>query len=167
MNALGGIGNSSYQLYTRQHELALEAEVSTVSDAEAENGAANSDSVRFAAKEQNKEEQAVPLSAYLRRVAHLGKTANKDTGKKEEAKDSCPIALARSQSSIGENVPLNWLVADQMGGQTGTPQREDFTSAKPEICFQDPAALFVPEPFHETTSGGTLLSQEWLFTPCC
>ncbi len=166
MNALGGIGFSSYELYTRNYQSALEAEVANVGDAERECGAAQSDSVRFAAKEQSKQDEVVPFSTFVKRVVQFGQTAKKEAGKKDETKEHCPIAEARSKSEIGENVPLNWLVADQMGGQTGTPQREDFVGEKPEMNFQDPSALFVPEPAADVTSGGTLLSQEWLLTPC-
>lgn len=165
MNALGGIGFSSYELYTRNYQSALEADVASVNQREAENGAAMSDTVRLAAKEQSKEELATPLAAHLRRAVQLGQTVKKDA-EKQEAQESCPIALARSQSAVGENAPLNWLVADQMGGQTSTPDREDFVSEKPELSFQDPSAVFVAEPTPETTSGGTLLSQEWLLSPC-
>ena len=167
MNALGGIGYSSYQLYTRQYELSLEADVCSVSEDEARDGAAQSDSVRFAAKEQSKDEGAVPLATYLRRNVGLSQQLKKQTGAKDEGKaaSSCPIDKARAESHIGENVPLEWLVADQMGGQTSTPKREDFTTPRPELSFEDPAALLVSPPSLEPASQGTLLGQEWLLTP--
>jgi hypothetical protein len=167
MNALGGIGLSSYALYTRQYELALEADVCKVSDDEARDGAAQSDSVRFAAKEQSKEETAVPFSTYIKRNVQFGQQLKKQAGVKEEGKagSSCPIDKARAESLIGENVPLEWLVADQMGGQASTPVREDFASPKAEFSFQEPAALLVARPSSEPVSEGTLLGQEWLLTP--
>lgn len=164
---LGNIGGGSYERYNTLYQMALEREVSTVDTAEAENGAAQSDSVRFAAKQNSDEEKVVPYSTYAKRIAHFGQAIKKEAGKKDEAKEnSCPIDKARAESQIGANVPLNWLVADQMGGQTSTPQREDFASERPEISFQSPAALFVPATFEEVCSGGTLLSQEWLLSPC-
>jgi hypothetical protein len=167
MNALGGISYSSYELYTRQYEQALASDVSTVSDSEAQNGASQSDSVRFAAREQSKEDSAVPFSTYVKRAVQFGQTIKKEAGKKDgdQKCSTCPIEKARAESLVGENAPLNWLVADQMGGQASVPTREDFVN-RPEIDFQDPAAIFSPEPFLEASSGGTLLSQEWLLTPC-
>lgn len=165
MNAIGGIGYSSYELYTRDYQSQLESDVAKVNDTEAEWGAQLSDSVRFLAKEQSRDEKAVPFSTYVKRAIQFGQTVKKEAGKKDEAKESCPIAKARSESLIGENAPLNWLVADQMGGHTGTPQREDFVVDKPAPDFQSPAAVFLPDAPVEVASGGTLLSQEWLLTP--
>jgi hypothetical protein len=164
MNVLGGI--SSFDRYNSLYQLSLEREVSTVSKDEAENGAAQSDQFRAASKQNPGEEKVVPYSTYVNRVLQFGQNVKKEAGKKDKAEDSCPIAKARSESQVGANVPLNWLVADQMGGQASTPQREDFATSKPEISFQDPAALYVSEPSLEMSSGGTLLSQEWLLSPC-
>lgn len=166
MNALGGIGYSSYELYTRNYQSALEADVSSVSQREAENGAAMSDTVRLAAKEQSKDERALPLASQLKRAVSFTQNAKKEAGQKEQSQESCPIAQARAESAVGENAPLNWLVADQMGGQAAPPQREDFLVEKPELSFQDPSAVFVTDPDKDVTSGGTLLSQEWLLSPC-
>jgi hypothetical protein len=167
MNALGGIGYSSYQLYTRQYELSLEADVSSVSDDEARNGAAQSDSIRLAAKEQSREDVSLPLASYLKRRVALSQQLNKQSGAKEEGKTTsfCPIDQARAASLVGENAPLEWLVADQMGGQTGTPTREDFHAPKAELSFDEPAAFLVAAPSTEAASEGTLLGQEWLLTP--
>lgn len=165
MLSLGHIG-SSYDRYNMLYQSALEREVSTVDTAEAENGAAVSDSFR-AANKRNSEEEKVPLSVFTKRVAHFGQLVKKEAGKKDDVeKSSCPIDKARAESLTGMNAPLNWLVADQMGGQVDTPVREDFAGDAPEISFQSPAALFFSEPAVEETSGGTLLSQEWLLTPC-
>ena len=165
MSAIGGIGYSSYQLYTRDYQSQLESDVANVNTTEAEWGAAQSDSFRGLAKENSREEKSVPLSTYIKRVHQFGQIAKKEAGKKDEAKESCPIEKARSESQIGENAPLNWLVADQMGGQAGTPQREDFLAEKPVLDFQSPAAVFLPDAPAEDLSSGTLLGQEWLLTP--
>lgn len=166
MISLGNIG-SSYDRYNMLYQQALERDVTTVDTAEAENGASMSDSFRAANKKNGDEDTKVPFSAFTKRVAHFSQLVKKEAGKKDDVeKTSCPVEKARAESLIGENVPLNWLMADQMGGHTSTPEQKDFISAKPEMSFQDPAALFVPEPTLEHTSGGTLLSQEWLFTPC-
>lgn len=149
------------------YQQALERAVSTVDTAEAENGAALSDSFRSAAKRTG-EDESVPLSTYTKRVAHFSQLAKKEAGKKDDVdKSSCPIEKARAESAIGLNAPLNWLVADQMGGQVATPQREDFAADSPELSFQSPAAVFTPQAeMSEAPSEGTLLGQEWLITPC-
>ena len=167
MVSLGNIG-SSYDRYNMLYQQALERDVTTVDTAEAENGASMSDSFRAANKKNGDEDTKVPFSAFTKRVAHFSQLVKKEAGKKDEAeKTSCPIEKARAESLIGENAPLNWLMADQMGGQVSTPQREDFAGPQAEISFQSPAALFAPEQsIYEEPSGGTLLSQEWLLTPC-
>ena len=167
MVSLGNIG-SSYDRYNTLYQLSLEREVSTVDTAEAENGAAQSDSFR-AANKRNSEDERVPLSNFTKRVAQFSQLVKKEAGKKDDVeKSSCPVEKARAESAVGMNAPLNWLVADHMGGQVSTPTRQDFAGDTPEIDFQSPAALFVAEPSlsQEEPSDGTLLSQEWLLTPC-
>lgn len=166
MMTLGQIGNS-YSRSNMLHQLSLEREVSTVSQDEADNGAAQSDTVRFAKRQNSEETKSVPFSTYLQRVTQFSQTVKKDAGKKDKAEaSSCPIEKARAESSVGANVPLNWLIADQMGGETTTPQAEDFMAPQPEPAFSEPSALFEATPV-EVAPAGTLLDQEWLLTPCC
>ncbi len=166
MMTLGQIG-TSFSRSNMLHQLSLEREVSTVSQDEADNGAAQSDTVRFAKRQNSEESKSVPFSTYLKRVSQFGQTVKKDAGQKDKADvNSCPIEKARAESSVGANVPLNWLIADQMGGETTTPQAEDFMAPKAELTFSQPSALFEATPI-EAAPEGTLLTQEWLLTPCC
>jgi hypothetical protein len=167
MNALGGIGFSNYELYARQYEAALEADVSSVNDTEAEYGAAQSDALMLSAKQSSQEERAGGISNRHKQIYKFGQKARQAVDKKDSVEEStCPIDKARSQSLVGQNAPLNWLVADQMGGYAAPPEREDF-HCQPELSLQDPGAvLFAESAPAEAVSGGTLLSQEWLLSPC-
>lgn len=168
MNALGSIGYSSYSLYTRDYEANLAHECATVSDTEAEAGLLQNESFRATAKDKNGEEKVVPFSTYVKRVQQFAGQVKKDAGAKDTPKSECPIDKARAESLTGMNAPLGWLMPDQMGGDApGTPERQDFVG-QPEFSLQDTGALVVmlDTPSIEPYSGGTLLSQEWLLTPC-
>lgn len=165
MNALGAI--SSFDRYNALYQLSLEREVSTVSREEAESGLSQSDQFRATTKATQGEERPTTLAGYLQRSRALNLQQPKTGGGKtsESASESCPIAQARSRSVVGENAPLNWLVADQMGGYASAPQAQDFCGAA-ETPLQSQEALVVASPEPDASLGGTLLSQEWLLTPC-
>lgn len=158
-----GVNSISYQnvMASRLREQMLERSVATVDREEAANGAAQSDQFRQAAKDEK-----VPLSVYLQRAAQF-RTQLKDTKKSEEDSKpdtDCPIAQARSESEVGENVPLNWLVADQFGGDgsaemTGSGT-ESFSAEQPSAPSAELFSLTAPGQSYSEPS--SLLSGEWL-----
>lgn len=164
MLGLGKIG-----LFTKRsnrlHEMRLANAVATVDTTEAQQGAQHSDVVRL---NQREKEDAVPLERYLSRMSKsaLLLKKNSEQDKKDcEAEENCPIAKARAESEVGENAPLSWLIADQMGGQAEVPQGEDLMAPASFEVSSEPAATFTAQPA-VASSGGSLLDQEWLLSPC-
>ncbi len=160
LGAINVIANRGAQL----HEMRLANMVATVDRTEAEQGAAHNDLVRISQRER---EDVVPFERYLSRVsksALLLKKNNEQKKKDTETEENCPIAKARAQSEVGENAPLSWLIADQMGGQTEVPQNLDSRAEVAEFPSAEPAATFTPQPLFQDSSG-TLLEQEWLLSP--
>lgn len=153
-------------LVNRQYELSLQRSVATVEKDEAENGAAQSDLIRLTStREYDNGSQAVPLSVYLSRAAQF-RSQLKTTKKDEEPKPECPVDKARSQSLTGENVPLNWLMADQFGGQElQAPGREDVQMGALELAVDNTSAVFTAQP-KVAVEPQSLLADEWLLSPC-
>lgn len=160
LGAINVINNRGAQL----HEMRLANAVATVDQTEAEQGAAHNDMVRISQRDR---EDVVPFERYLSRVsksALLLKKNSEQKKKETEAEENCPIAKARANSEVGENAPLNWLIADQMGGQTEVPQNLDSRAEVTEFTTSEPAATFTSQPLFQD-NGGTLLEQEWLLSP--
>ena len=162
-----GIGSIRFQALssTRLHEMQLSQSVATVSREEADNGASFSDVVRLAARQQDSENGKVPHSVYLSRAAQFRAQLKKP--KTEEAPPECPVEKARAESTTGANVPLNWLMADQFGGQAEfSPPAEDFKFSNEPLSSADPsAAVFTAQP-KVASVPQSLLADEWLLSPC-
>jgi hypothetical protein len=140
--------------------------VATVDQEEARNGASQSDGVRLASREQDKERNTVPLSVYLQRAAQFRGDLKKT--KSEEPKEpECPIDKARAESTTGENTPLNWLVADHYGGQTDmSPQGDDLLSHSGDTLFQPSVSDFsFSLQAGSNDSPQSFLAGEWLLSP--
>ena len=145
--------------------MSLSNSVATVDQDEALNGASQSDIVRLAQKDQSRDNNSVPLSVYLSRAAQFRAQLKKP--KTEETKEpECPIEKARAQSTTGENAPLNWLVADQFGGQAQfAPSAEEMNFTSQDAPSASVSETFTAQPkvASEPTS---LLGDEWLLSPC-
>jgi len=161
-----GIGSISYQAFnaSRLRESTLSRSVATVDQDEALNGASQSDMVRLAQRERTLNEHDVPLSVYLSRAAQFRSQLKKTSKAEETQKPECPIEKARAESTTGENAPLNWLVADQFGGQT------EFAPSAEQVSFQSESAPVSQETFTAqpkvAVEPQSLLADEWLLSPC-
>ena len=147
---------------SRIRDISLERSVREVSLDEAANGASQSDSLRLASRERE-DGSKVPFSVYLQRAAQF--RANlKDKKSQEASEPECPIEKARSESTTGENVPLNWLVADHYGGDSQpVPSQEAFIAGETHSPSKE-VTEFSAQP--QIASSGSLLANEWLLTPC-
>lgn len=143
----------------------LERSVGQVSDEEARNGASQSDGIRLSAREQYQDDK-VPMSVYLSRAAQF--RADLKKSKTEEPKEpECPIKKARAESTTGENVPLNWLMADQFGGQSDfSPQADDLYSLEQgHSSLQEGGSEFTAQPRY-SIEAQSFMDNEWLLSPC-
>jgi hypothetical protein len=160
-----GIGSIRYQAFnaSRIREMTLANSVATVDQDEALNGASQSDAVRLAARERE-DSHKVPMSVYLERAAQF-RAQLKKAKPEETPEPECPIDKARAESTTGENVPLNWLVADQFGGDTEfAPSSEEMNfAAAPTTTSSQETFLAQPKVAAEPMS---LMSDEWLLCPC-
>jgi hypothetical protein len=138
--------------------------VETVSQEEANNGASQSDVIRLASRDQERNGEQVPMSVYLSRAAQF-RAQLKKPKTEEQPKPECPVEKARAESQTGENAPLNWLVADHFGGQADfAPTGNDVLVT--ESKSKEPSAdEFTCQPTIASESG-SLLSGEWLLSPC-
>ena len=162
MNAIGGIRFQAVQA-ARLRDITLERAVATVDQEEAKNGASMSDGVRLASRDHDKDGNQVPFHVYLQRVAKF-KAGLKDK-KQEPQKPECPIEKARAESTTGENVPLNWLVADHFGGDgDGFPAASDSVQNEAELDFQIADTSFSLQPT-VSAEPQSLLNSEWLISP--
>lgn len=163
-----GIGSIRFQALsaTRLHEMQLNQSVSTVSREEADNGASFSDVVRLASRQNDSENSKVPLSVYLSRAAQF-RAQLKKPKTEETQKSECPIDKARAESTTGANAPLNWLMADQFGGQAEfAPSVEDFQFSSAALSSSDSGAeVFSAQP-KVASEPQSLLADEWLLSPC-
>lgn len=167
MNAIGSIRLQSV-VAERVRELALERAVADVDQDEALNGAAVSDVVRIARREQNSDSPTVPFHVYLQRAAKFqGRLQPKKAEKPAESQ--CPIDKARAQSSTGANAPLNWLTHDHLfhpdqqppavGGDSLATEQAPLHSVELEeglVSYTAPLVNSEPASF---------LADEWLFSP--
>lgn len=163
-----GIGSIRFQALssTRLQEMQLSQSVATVSREEADNGASFSDVVRLAARQQDSENGKVPHSVYLSRAAQF-RAQLKKPRTEETPKSECPIDKARAESTTGANAPLNWLMADQFGGQAEfSPSAEDFQlSSGPSSFSNSDSTVFSAQP-KVAAEPQSLLADEWLLSPC-
>lgn len=168
MNILGGLGASNFELYTRQYQSNLATEVATVSDTEAEWGAAQTDEVMLAAKQQPEAQSSVNLAHYATRAARLHRFDRRksSSNSKDAPKSTHAADVARSQSFIGENAPLNWLVADHLGDSNSNlkefSQHDGYLLAPTLHPERDNLLIGSSTTFVEPT----LLNQDWLLSPC-
>lgn len=167
-----GIGSIRPQAQSAQrlHEMMLARSVATVSQEEALNGAAQSDIVRLAGREQQSDADVVPFSVFQNRAAQFGSQlkSKKSDDSKESQTPECPIEKARAESTTGANAPLNWLVADQFGGEAEfSPSGVDLMENRDEIPVKNDSsdAIFTSQPVVASESS-PLLSEEWLLSPC-
>lgn len=167
VNAIGSIRLQSV-IAERVRELALERSVADVDQDEALNGAAVSDVVRIARREQNHDSPSVPFHIYLQRAAKFqGQLRSKKAEKPAETE--CPIEKARAQSTTGANAPLNWLTPDHVfggdqqppavGGDSLVTEEAPLHSVELEEGLVSYTAPLVNS---EPTS---LMAEEWLFSP--
>lgn len=163
MNAIGGIRFQAVQA-ARLRDITLERAVATVDQDEARNGAAQSDGVRLASREQDKDGNQVPFHVYLQRVAKF-KAGLKDKKQEAAKKPECPIEKARAESTTGENVPLNWLIADHFGGDgDAVLPADDAVHTETESTFSAADATFTLQP-SVPDAPSSLLDSEWLISP--
>lgn len=162
-----GIGSIRFQALSasRIREATLAHSVATVDQEEALNGAAQSDVVRFAGQERNRDGNKIPLSVYLSRAAQFRSQLKK--AKPEETQEpECPIEKARAESTTGKNAPLNWLVADQFGGETEfSLQAEEMKFAHEAVPSTSSQETFNAQPL-VASEPQSLLAGEWLLSPC-
>lgn len=141
----------------------LQRSVGTVDQEEARNGASQSDAVRLSAREQNKDSSKVPMKVYLERAAQFRAKLKKSKAE-DEKKPECPVERARAESTTGENVPLNWLMADHFGGETEfAPEAKDVAGGE-ELNFQQDFSLGIQPKV--SSQPESLLADEWLLSPC-
>jgi hypothetical protein len=162
-----GIGSIRFQAFnaSRIREMTLSHSVATVDQEEALNGASQSDAVRLASREGDKDANKVPMSVYLSRAAQFRSQLKK--AQPEETQESeCPIEKARAESTTGANAPLNWLVADQYGGDTEfAPLAEEMNFARESISTAGSKESFSSQP-KVASEPLSLMSDEWLLSPC-
>jgi len=162
------IGINSIRLQSahaaRLRDLSNLRAVETVSQDEATNGASQSDTIRMATRERSRDNEQVPLSVYLSRAAKY-RGGLKKSKKTEESKPECPVEKARSESRTGANAPLNWLIADQYGGEAEfAPTAQDMVATEAETPKAPTAEQFTVQP-QVSEAPGSLMPQEWLLTP--
>ena len=162
-----GIGSIRLQNnhLSRLRDARLSSQVAEVSLDEAYNGAAQSDGVRLASREQDENGSKVPMHVYLNRAAKFRAELKKKKDV-EHAEPECPIEKARSESTTGANTPLNWLVADHFGGETEAgPKADDLFSNTPVQMESSESTAFSLQPT-VSSEPRSLLAQEWLLSPC-
>ncbi len=150
------------------HQLTLQRQVATVDRVEAESGASQSDSVRLAARKNDQEDREVSLQTYQDRAIAFGSAKQKkQVNKQDKTESHCPIEKARSESLIGENVPLEWLIADSFGGEASSQQVGSDAVVSRLDAESSPALETRTQALDQSSEcSGTLLGQEWLLSPC-
>jgi hypothetical protein len=163
-----GIGSIRYQAFNaaRIREMTLSNQVATVDQNEALDGASrSSDMVKLASQERSRDGESVPLSVYLSRAAQF-RAQLKKPKTEETPKPECPIEKARAESTTGANAPLNWLVADQFGGQADfAPSVQDLSLGSESAPEAPSAETFTTQP-KVASQPESLLQDEWLLSPC-